>query len=173
MRILLTGATGGIGSAIKELLQTEHEMVCVSHADPTPEQLEGIDWLICAQGVINEENAAETFTANTITSLELAEKLKTAQVIFISSTAGIKGNDRYPIYAASKAALNAYCKSVAMKRGCYSICPGPTDTQMWRDLGLEGTAQDPKVVATAVKSVLEGEYLNGSIITVRNGEITV
>jgi len=173
MRILLTGSSGGIGSAIKEVLK-DHEVICVRHADPAPVQLIDIDWLICAHGVIDEEDILGTFMANTISSIYLAEQLKNARIIFISSTAA-RGNDTYPIYAASKAALNTYCKSISKKRECYAICPGPTDTPMWQRLDIPGKAQSPTAVADAVSRIINsaGIYTSGDIITVRNGTITL
>lgn len=169
MKIILTGGTGGIGSAIRDQLEN-HDLTWVAHADVDRSELEDVDWLICAHGVLNENDILGTFMANTITSIYLAEHMQQGSVIFISSTAAINGNSGYPVYAASKAALNTYCKS---KSNCYALCPGPTDTAMWRKLGLPGKAQDPKEVAKAVQMIIDGEFHPGHIITVRNGEITL
>lgn len=170
MKILLTGYRGGIGSAIKKKL-SQHEIICVAHA--TIYTVEEFDWMICAHGVINEADVKETFMANVISNIRLAQTIFTKNIIFISSTAGIKGNDKYPIYSASKAALNMYCKSIASKVNCYALCPGPTDTPMWRNLGLEGKAQSPVEVAKVVERIMAEEFKSGDIITVRNGEVNV
>ncbi len=169
MKILLTGSTGGIGSAIKDSLK-DHDIVCVARADIETDK--EFDWLICAHGVINEEDMIETFMANTLSNIHLAQSIKTKNIIFISSTSGIKGNSLFPIYSASKAALNAYCKAIASNTNCYALCPGPTNTKMWRGLGLEGEAQDPSCVAKAVQIIMDGEFKSGDIIIVRNGIIT-
>src|SRR4051812_23336901 len=101
MKILLTGSTGGIGSAIKERLKG-HDLTCVHRAQI--ESKEEFDWMICAHGVINEGEVLETFYANVISNIHLAQDVKAKNIIFISSTAGLKGNDKFPIYSASKAA---------------------------------------------------------------------
>lgn len=165
MRIKLIGEKGGIGSAIKKNL-SQHDFT---------EQ--NVDWLIFAQGFIGEDEMAETFDANIFTCIEITEKyiryLKEG-VIYISSTAGITGNSKFPVYAASKAALNNYTKSMAKAHpmlSFYALCPGPTNTKMWKSLGISGQPQEPIEVAKAVQQILEGKFLSGSIITVRDGEI--
>lgn len=167
MKILLTGCTGGIGLAIKERLK-DHELTCIPRADI--ETQEEFDWLICAHGTINEQDANETFIANIISNIHLTQTIKVKNIIFISSTAAIKGNDGYPIYAASKAALNIYCKSIASKVNCYALCPGPTDTPLIKHLDIN--KQSPDEVAKAVEKIMQGGYKSGDIITVRNGIIT-
>ncbi len=165
MEILITGANGGIGSAIKERLKG-HQLTLVAHA--TIETEREFDWLICAHGVINEAEILNTFYANVISNIYLAEDIKAKNVIFISSTAAFKGNDKFPIYSASKVALNMYAKL----KGYYVICPGPTDTPMWRKLGLEGQAQDPDEVAKVVETIINGE-IKEKLIIIRNGIIDV
>lgn len=173
LRILITGSTGGIGSAIKERLEGEHEVIPLGHQDVMASDTFGtVDWLICAHGVLDEEDIMTTMVSNVVWNISLARRCKGAKIIFISSTAGIKGNDKYPVYAASKAALNTYGKSISKHRECYLVCPGPTDTKMWRNLNLDGYAQYPSTVAGAVEDVISGQYKSGSIITVRNGLIT-
>lgn len=177
MKILLTGATGGIGSAIKESLQT-HEVY-------SPKQGEFIctdnyDWLIFAQGLIEEFNINRLFEANVVSQIGITERMRPhlkQGVIYISSTAGINGNSKFPVYSASKAALNCYAKAMAKahpKLQFYAVCPGPTDTKMWRSLGLEGKAQSPEVVAKAVSIIMKGIcYTSGAIIEVRNGAMSL
>lgn len=167
MRYALTGQTGGIGTAIHTSLK-EHLLVY---------ETEEMEWLIFAHGVIDESDVGRTFAVNTLTCLSKTQdylpRIKQG-VIYISSTAGITGNSMFPVYAASKAALNIYAKSMAKKHPelqFYSICPGPTDTKMWRSLNLDGKAQAPLEVAKAVKNCMDGLYESGSIITVRDGEI--
>lgn len=175
MKILLTGATGGIGSAIKEALK-EHEVATMGRPDMFMIS-EQFDWVIFAHGIIDEQDIEGTFEANTFSCIKLTEDLVsdvTEGIIFISSTAAIHGNDTFPVYAASKAAINNYTKSLARKHkdiSFYALCPGPTNTKMWRDLGLDGEAQDPSEVAKAVKWIMDGEFISGDVITVRSGEI--
>lgn len=162
------GSSGGIGSAIKEALK-EHSFDELNNV---------IDWAIYAQGSIDESDVRDLFEANTLIPISLTQRLIPnikKGVIFISSTAGITSNSMFPVYAASKAALNIYAQSMAKKHPelqfC-SICPGPTDTKMWRSLNLPGKAQDPSEVAKAVRMAIEGAFQSGDIITVRNGEIS-
>lgn len=167
MKILLTGATGGMGLAIKEKLKV-HDLTCVAHADI--DTTEKFDWLICAHGIIDETDVYETFHANVLSSIYLAKDIKTKNIIFISSTAGIKGNDKFPIYSASKAALNMYAKL----KGYYVICPGPTDTPMFKKLGIKDVKpQSPERIADAVEYIMQGRFKSGDIITVRNGVMSV
>lgn len=168
MKILLTGSTGGIGEAIK-LRLWQYDITCVAHTDIDTE--EEFDWLISAHGVINEQDVVHTFMVNTVRTIQLVNKIKAKNVILISSTAGIKGNDGYPVYAASKAALNMYCKSIAKKRNCYALCPGPTDTPMWRKLKTGLKAQHPREVAKAVEYIMDGNCQSGDIIIIREGII--
>lgn len=168
MKILLTGKNGGISSSIKERLK-DHKIVWVDKADIETD--EEFDWLICAHGILNEEHIVETFLANTISNIHLAQTINTKNIIFISSTAGINGNDKYPIYSASKAALNMYCKAIADKVNCYALCPGPTDTPLIAHLDIK--KQSPVEVAKAVERIMEGKYESGDIITIRDGQISV
>lgn len=171
MKYYLTGYTGGIGSAIKIILQ-EHEFVGIT-------KQKDIDWLIFAHGMLDEEKGRDTFRVNTSACIELTQKVLPylrRGVIFISSTSGIKGNTRFPIYSASKAALNSYTETMARKHPelqFYAVCPAATNTKMWHSLGLEGTPQEPIKVAKAVKEIIDGKYKSGDIITVRDGKISV
>lgn len=166
MKYVLFGAGGGIGSAIKEAL-SEHEQVL---------DKKDVDWLIFAQGFIGEDDMQETFLVNTMFCIKQTEQyishLKQG-VIYISSTAALGSNDRFPIYAASKAAVNSYTKSMAKKYPAlqfYALCPGPTDTKMWRDLELEGNAQPPSAVADVVKKLMEIGS-SETVLVIRDSEL--
>lgn len=178
MKILLTGATGGIGSAIKESLAT-HGVTCFDPRDYMP-FTESFDWVIFAHGVIDEEFEDKTLWANTVVPMWITKDILPYLeygVIYISSTAGINGNDKFPVYAASKAAINNYVKSMARgnpQHSFYALCPGPTDTPGWRKLKITDIQpQSPKEVAKAVKEIMDGKYKSGDIITVRDGVISV
>jgi hypothetical protein len=64
MRIILTGPTGGIGSAIKEALKY-HEFITI------PDE---IDWVIFAHGTIREEDVEYTFEVNTLIPISDTER---------------------------------------------------------------------------------------------------
>lgn len=167
MKYTITGFSGGIGSAIVASLAPELPTAGV----------QDIDWLICAHGFIGEENIEETFTANVMSCIKYTETfLPTLKqgVIYISSTAALGGNSKYPVYSASKAALNIYAKSMQKAHPAlqfYALCPGPTNTKMWQSLGLSGTPQEPVEVAKAVQRIMAGEFKGHVVITVRNGKV--
>lgn len=167
MKILLRGASGGIGSAIKEFLK-EHEINTI--------EME-VDWVIFAQGVMSEEDVEDTFRVNTFHCIQTTQDflpITKYGFIYISSTAALGGNSKYPVYSASKAALNVYAKAMQKAHPelqFYALCPGPTNTAMWRGLGLEGVAQEPVEVAKAVQRIMAGEFKGNVIVTVRNGEV--
>ncbi len=163
MEIILTGSRGGMGRAIANRLQ--HNLTCLNHAEFPLNIYQRFDWLICAHGALNEQDIQETFEANIFSHINLIKNIKVKNVIFISSTSGIKGNDKFPIYSASKAALNMYAKL----KGYYVVCPGATDTPMWHKLGLEGKAQDPDEVAKVVEDIINGKYPKGSFIKIKDG----
>ncbi len=172
MRIYLSGAHGGIGTAIREALDGHS----ITYHQPGSVTMAPYDWLVCSHGFIGESDPVETFDVNTLLSIDLAQNLAPSKgVIFISSTAGITGNSMFPIYAASKAALNCYVTSMAKKKevGYFAVCPGPTATKMWRNLELGGEAQPPDAVANVVRDIINGAFNSGDIITVRNGVVSV
>ena len=74
--------------------------------------------------------------------LPLLRKSRAASIIFTSSTAGISAVPPLPTYAASKAGVIQFMKSVALMLAgegirANAICPGGTDTaSMRRDIGL-------------------------------------
>lgn len=179
MKILLTGATGGIGSAIKESLK-EHEITNLSKEESVTFPLgHKFDWVIFAHGALNEENAGSTFFANVVSCIEITQNIRphlSQGVIYISSTAALTANSRFPIYSASKAALNTYAKAMSKAHPelqFYAVCPGPTDTKMWRSLGLEGKAQAPSEVARVVELITKGQFRSGDIITIRDSAISI
>lgn len=170
MKILLTGASGGIGSAIREALK-EHTFV----AQGEPE----IDWIIYAHGVLDERHPAYMMNVNALTpmtdTLHHLPSLKQG-VIYISSTAALKPTPDFPVYAASKAALNSYAQSMAKAHPelqFYAICPGPTDTKMWRSLNLEGTPQPPEAVANLVKEIVEGKWKGYDTLEIRDSQVKI
>lgn len=189
MKILLTGSTGGIGSAIKDVL-TDHEVITLDRGEVDFSLTEDVlsvrprkvDWLIFSHGFIDtdkDENIEKTFAVNTLSVIQLTNRLlkyTSKGVIFISSTAGVNGNGGFPVYSASKSAVNCFAKSLSRKysdKGFYSVCPGPTDTLMWKKLKLEGETQKPEEVAKVVQKIIKGYYQNGDIISVRNGLVSI
>lgn len=143
--ILITGASGGIGSAIKENLEAAgHKVLSPSQAEADLskrkdieklkekilQEVDHIDWIICSHGFIDTETVLEqmtpehidaTFTINTLSIIYLAQQFLSCipaggGIISLSSAAGIQANGRISIYSASKAAVNSFMQAMARNR---------------------------------------------------------
>ena len=73
-------------------------------------------------------------------------KAKSGSIINMSSVVGITGNAGQANYAASKAAINGFTKSIALELGsrnirCNAIAPGFIETEMTEALGEETVKQ--------------------------------
>lgn len=201
--ILLTGADGGIGSAISATLKADgYEVVEVTRKDADISSFDEVeklqekfssegrvfDWVICAHGFIDgitepegqlPEMIQKNFEVNTfslfyISKLFLPMLAQKGGMIFISSTSGLQANGRFLAYSASKAATNSLVQGLAKNKpefSFYSVCPGPTNTDMReRIAGDAAKMQSPDVIArTALKLIeQEGGYKSGDIISVRD-----
>jgi len=154
-----------------------------------------IHWIIYSAGTIGTDEsmdhikestvknifAVNIFSILSMTSLFLS-LVKRGGFIHISSTAGIWGNGRKPIYSASKGALNAFGKSLAWylsdKKDLSSIviCPGPTNTPMrQKTAGDADKHQSPVVIADVVKYIIDGKskYKNGDVLIINKNKISV
>lgn len=115
-------------------------------------------------------------------------KAKAGSIINMSSVIGLMGNAGQGSYAASKAGINGFTKSVAKELGsrnirCNAIAPGFVETDMTSylkegeqadkyragiPLGRFGTAEDIANVCLFLASDL-GSYVTGQIISVDGG----
>ncbi|HYF12704.1 MAG TPA: SDR family oxidoreductase [Candidatus Paceibacterota bacterium] len=180
MKILLTGASGGIGSAIRESLEKNGARVLgFDHTNADLSSYEGVkkidekvdnerlDWLVCAHGFIDfetdflkqtPENIKTTFDINTLSLFYLAQMALPrlnpgGGMIFISSTAGLAANGRYSAYSASKAAVNALAQALARNQPDFtfiSVCPGPTNTPMRENLAHDAAKQQSPAAVAEV-----------------------
>ena len=117
-------------------------------------------------------------------------KQRKGSIINISSVVGIRGNAGQSNYAASKAVIIGFTKSVALELGsrnirCNAIAPGFIETEMtgeldpkvieqWKEsipLKRGGTAEDVANLAIFLGSDLSG-YITGQVITVCGGMLT-
>jgi 3-oxoacyl-[acyl-carrier protein] reductase len=117
-------------------------------------------------------------------------KQKSGSIINMSSIVGVKGNAGQSNYAASKAAINGFTKSIALELGsrnirCNAIAPGFIETEMtealadetvkkWRDqipLKRGGTAEDIANTTLFLASDLSN-YVTGQVINVCGGMLT-
>lgn len=117
-------------------------------------------------------------------------KQKRGSIINISSVVGVKGNAGQANYAASKAGMIGFTKSIALELGsrnirCNAIAPGfietemtaalPPDTvQQWRDqipLKRGGTPEDVANAVVFLASDLSA-YITGQVLNVDGGMLT-
>lgn len=117
-------------------------------------------------------------------------KAKSGSIINMSSVVGVKGNAGQANYAASKAAINGFTKSIALELGsrnirCNSIAPGFIETEMteslaedtikqWRQqipLKRGGKPEDIANTALFLASDLSS-YVTGQVINVCGGMLT-
>jgi 3-oxoacyl-[acyl-carrier protein] reductase len=180
---------GAIEAAVAGVLQRHGRIdVLVSNAGITRDQLllrmKRDDW-----DAVLATNLTATF-ALTQAVLKTMLKQRRGRIIAISSVVGQTGNAGQANYAASKAGLIGFCKSVAREVASRSItvnvvAPGLIDTEMTR--GLTGHAQDdwssriplgrlgtPEDVAAAVAFLAsdEASYITGHVLAVNGGMYT-
>ena len=117
-------------------------------------------------------------------------KQRSGSIINITSVVGLKGNPGQANYAASKAGIIGFTKSVALELGsrnirCNAIAPGFIETEMtkvldektvqsWRDaipLRRGGSPEDVANCAVWLASDLSG-YVTGQVLQVDGGMLT-
>ncbi len=117
-------------------------------------------------------------------------KQKSGSIINISSVVGLKGNAGQANYAASKAGIIGFTKSIALELGsrnirCNAIAPGFIETEMTAALTEETIAQwresipmkrggSPEDIANCVVFLASdlSSYITGQVIQVDGGMLT-
>lgn len=110
------------------------------------------------------------------------KKVKSGNIIYISSVAGKEGGTVGAHYAASKAGLLGMMKALAKELAPYNIrvnavAPGPVDTEFLTEdmkqrlakLSLLGRIAKPEEIAHAVRFLIENEHITGETINVNGG----
>jgi len=135
---------------------------------------------------VNLKSVFNTVKASTRTFM----KQRSGSIINMTSVVGIKGNAGQGNYAASKAGIIGFTKSVALELGsrgirCNAIAPGFIETEMtavldekmvqsWRDaipLKRGGTPDDVADCAVFLASDM-ATYISGQVIQVDGGMLT-
>lgn len=117
-------------------------------------------------------------------------KQRSGSIVNISSVVGVKGNAGQSNYAASKAGIIGFTKSVALELGsrnirCNAIAPGFIETEMtavldektvqqWRDgipLKRGGSSEDVANACLFLASDMSG-YITGQVMNVCGGMLT-
>ncbi|GJQ04153.1 3-oxoacyl-[acyl-carrier-protein] reductase [Capnocytophaga canimorsus] len=117
-------------------------------------------------------------------------KQRKGSIINISSVVGVKGNAGQSNYAASKAGMLGFTKSIALELGsrnirCNAIAPGFIETEMtakldekviqgWRDnipLKRGGTPEDVANACVFLASDMS-DYITGQVLNVDGGMLT-
>jgi 3-oxoacyl-[acyl-carrier protein] reductase len=169
------------------------------------ENFESIDIVINNAGItrdgllmrMSEENWDEVIDTNLKSVFNMTKavqrtmlKQRSGSIVNISSVVGVKGNAGQANYAASKAGINGFTKSVAQELGsrsirCNAIAPGFIETEMtdaldekivqeWRDsipLKRGGSPEDVANLALFLASDASG-YITGQVINVCGGMLT-
>ena len=179
--IVITGASSGIGQATAELYKQQGEKVtelsrevldlsAVNIETTIPQvitKIKDVDWLIHVAGFVNPRESfdnldtlEETFNVNLFSAIYLTKAIlpklnENGGIIFVSSSAGIIGSGKVPLYATSKGGLNIFAQSLAFhfkfndtSKSSFVVAPGPTNTKM-RNLtsGDSNKHQSPESVA--------------------------
>ncbi len=135
---------------------------------------------------VNLKSVFNTVKASTRTFM----KQRSGSIINMTSVVGIKGNAGQTNYAASKAGIIGFTKSVALELGsrnirCNAIAPGFIETEMtaqldektvqgWREaipLKRGGTPEDVAELAVFLGSE-RSSYITGQVIQVDGGMLT-
>lgn len=171
-----------VNSAISEILEKYGKLdALVNNAGITRDglfmRMDESNW----NAVINTNlNSAYNVTSAVIKPMI---KQRHGAIVNMSSIVGVYGNAGQANYAAAKAGLIGFTKSLAKELGSRNIrvnavAPGFIQTDMTKDLKLDGVEEhiplrrlgQPEDIAKAVKFLIEdAEYVTGQVLQVDGG----
>lgn len=200
--ILITGASSGIGKALYDSFKREtldYNVFGLSRRGPDikldlskpyvgPPLMEHIDVLINCAGImpLDEEDPHGIFQVNfwgmvNMINLHWKNFEVGACIINIASVSGMVSEPFLPIYAASKAAVISYTKSMAKKfapevrvncisPGFYetNLVPGGTPAELISTIPL-GYEENPANLFPVVKMIIDCNYMTGSNVVIDGG----
>jgi 2-C-methyl-D-erythritol 4-phosphate cytidylyltransferase len=153
-RVLLLGASGGIGSIVQRVLIARGAKVCApTHTELDlaqaiiPESFQQPwDAIIHTAGILNAANDAggvdEMFAVNfrsVVAVADLARRcMRGGAIVIIGSSSAMKGREGFPLYSASKAAVNNFVEGIA--------------PVLWREVGVRINCINPGCVNTRMIS---------------------
>jgi ribitol-5-phosphate 2-dehydrogenase (NADP+) / D-ribitol-5-phosphate cytidylyltransferase len=185
--ILVFGGSGGIGSeVVKQLKELGATVIAPKHtevdlsSDSIPSFLLKLkpDSIINCAGSLQKglDCFSEVMNINfrsAIVIVQYAKKVMSngGNIVFVGSSSAMKGRKDFPIYSASKAALNNFTEGIAEELKEYNIrvnCVNParTDTSMLASLNVTGGGLAPSTVAEAIISYCDTD-LTGQIVNIR------
>jgi NAD(P)-dependent dehydrogenase (short-subunit alcohol dehydrogenase family) len=158
MKIAITGSSSGIGLAIKNELEADHEIVCLDITDGyTIDDLSIIKHILDADVFINNAfSKTNTEAQQLLFETVYGEwKYTEKQIINVGSLSKYYSPEdtvTFPRYTNAKKALNeAHCAALVQKDRkvrLTQICPGYTDTAMIEEWDVPKL--DVKVIALAI-----------------------
>ena len=188
--VLVTGASRGIGAAIEALVEAIASefgpvSILVNNAGITRDNLlmrmKDEDW----QAILDTNLTSVYRTSKAV--MRGMMKARKGRIVNIASVIGVTGNAGQSNYAAAKAGIIAFSKSLAREIGSRGVtvnvgAPGFIDTDMTRDLPEEGKAAmltqialgrlgKPSDIAAAVAFLASpaAAYVTGETLHVNGG----
>ena len=158
MLVVITGTSSGIGLAIKNELEADHEIVCLDITDGyTIDDLSIIKHILDADVFINNAYSKTNAESQQLLFETVYEEWKYTekQIINVGSLSKYYSPEdtvTFPRYTNAKKALNeAHCAALVQKDRkvrLTQICPGYTDTAMIEEWDVPKL--DVKVIALAI-----------------------